>query len=223
MVMDMRAVKGKLIAIEGIDGAGKTAIARHIYGFLTNRGYRCSLLKEPSDSVYGKIIRNLNVPIDPKIEFMLFLKDREIDVKDRILPALRKGLIVIMDRYYYSNIAYQSARGLNADWIKKLNEKIAPKPDLVILLDLSAEKAMERIKRRKERSVFEELEFLKRVREKFLEIADEKTVIVNTERELNAVKKEVEQIVLLFAKKTFRDVIKQKNKTTVDCYGGRSL
>jgi len=223
MVKGMRAVKGKLIAIEGIDGAGKTAIARHIYGFLTNRGYRCSLLKEPSDSVYGKIIRNLNVPIDPKIEFMLFLKDREIDVKDRILPALRKGLIVIMDRYYYSNIAYQSARGLSAEWIKKLNEKIAPKPDLVILLDLSAEKAIERIKRRAQRSVFEELEFLELVRRKFLEIADEKTVIIDAERELDIVKKEVEQIVLLFAKKMFGDAIMRKNRAMVNCHGGRSL
>jgi dTMP kinase len=128
-----------------------------------------------------------------------------------------------MDRYYYSNIAYQSARGLNAEWIKKLNEKIAPTPDLVVLLDLSAEKAMERIKRRKQRSVFEELEFLRRVREKFLEIADEKTVIVNAERELNVIKKEVEQIVLFFVKKVFGDAIMRKNRAMVNCHGGRSL
>jgi dTMP kinase len=198
--------EGKLIAVEGIDGAGKTAITRHIYGFLTNHGYRCALFKEPSDSVYGKIIRNLNVPIDPEVELMLFLKDREMDVKERILPALRKGLIVIMDRYYYSNIAYQSARGLNADRIRKLNEKIAPKPDLVILLDLDPSKALERIKNRKKLSIFEEKDFLERVRQKFREIADERTVIVNAERELEIVKKEVEQIVLYFVRKTFSNV-----------------
>jgi dTMP kinase len=203
---------GSLIAVEGIDGAGKTTIARHIYGFLTNHGCRCALFKEPSDSVYGKIIRNINVQIDPDLELVLFLKDREIDVRERILPALRKGLIVIMDRYYYSNVAYQSARGLNAKQIKKLNEKIAPKPDLVILLDLSASTALERIKRRKQRSVFEELEFLELVRRKFLEIADEKTVIIDAERELDIVKREVEQIVLYFANKTLGDVGKRKNR-----------
>jgi dTMP kinase len=222
-VKAMRAVKGKLIAVEGIDGAGKTTITRHIYGFLTNHGYRCALFKEPSDSVYGKIIRNLNVPIDPEVELMLFLKDREVDVKERILPALRKGLIVIMDRYYYSNIAYQSARGLNADRIKKMNEKIAPKPDLVILLDLSPSKALERMKHRKKLSIFEKIEFLERVRQKFLEIADERTVIVNAERDFETVKKEVAQIALLFARKTFGDVIKRKNKVTVNCYDGRRI
>jgi dTMP kinase len=154
---------------------------------------------------------------------MLFLKDREVDVKERILPALRKGLIVIMDRYYYSNIAYQSARGLNADRIKKMNEKIAPKPDLVILLDLSPSKALERIKHRKKLSVFEEIEFLERVRQKFLEIADERTVIVNAERDFETVKKEVAQIAFLFVKKMFGDVIRRKNRVMANCYDGRSI
>ena len=227
---DMK-VRGKLIAIEGIDGAGKTTVARYVYGFLTNHGYRCSLFKEPSNSFYGraikkamkKAIKNPSALINPKIELMLFLKDREVNVKKRILPALRKGLIVIMDRYYYSNIAYQSVRGLSADWIRKLNEKIAPKPDLVILLDLSAEKAMERIESRGECSIYEETEFLERVRRRFLEIADERTVIINAERELDVVKKEAAQIALLFAKKVFGDVIKQKNKVMLGCYGGKRL
>ena len=218
MVIGMRK-EGKIIAIEGIDGAGKTAIARHIYGFLSNRGYRCALFKEPCGSIYSRIIEiitRLKVP-DPELEMMLFLKDREVDVRKRILPALGKGLIVIMDRYYYSNIAYQSVRGLDPDKIRKLNEKIAPKPDLVILLDLDASKALERIKNRKKLSIFEKKDFLERVRQRFLEIADERTVIVDAGRELEVVKKEVEQIALLFAKKTFGDVIKRKNRAMVSC------
>jgi len=207
MVIAMRS-EGKLIAVEGIDGAGKTTVAQHIYRSLTNHGYPCVFLKEPSGSIYSRIIEiitRLKVP-DPELELMLFLKDREIDVRKRILPALSQGKIVIMDRYYYSNIAYQSARGLNADRIRKLNEKIAPKPDLVILLDLDPSKALERIKNRKKLSIFEEKDFLERVRQKFREIVDERTVIVNAERELEIVKKEVEQIVLFFAKKTFSNV-----------------
>jgi len=224
MVRAMRA-KGKLIAIEGIDGAGKTTVAQHVYRSLTNHGYPCVYLKEPSGSIYSRIIEiitRLKVP-DPELELMLFLKDREIDVRKRILPALNRGKIVIMDRYYYSNIAYQSARGLDADKIRKLNEKIAPKPDLVILLDLDPSKALERIKNRKKLSIFEKKDFLDRVRQKFREIADERTVIVDAERELNVVKREVEQIALFFVRKTFGDVIKRKNRVTVSCYDGRSL
>jgi len=186
-------MRGLLIAVEGIDGAGKTTIANHLCDFLSKKGYKCVVLKEPSESIYGKMIKSLKSRPDPETEMELFLKDREMDVKDRILPALEEGKIVIMDRYYYSNIAYQSARGLNADRIRELNERIAPKPDLVILLDLSPSKALERIKNREKLSIFEEKDYLENVRQKFREIADEKTVIINAERDLEFVKREAEK------------------------------
>jgi len=185
-----------LIAVEGIDGAGKTTIANHLCDFLSKKGYKCIVLKEPSESIYGKMIKSLKSRPDPETEMELFLKDREMDVKDRILPALEEGKIVIMDRYYYSNIAYQSARGLNADRIRELNERIAPKPDLVILLDLSPSKALERLKNREKLSIFEEKDYLEKVRQKFLEIADERTVIINAERNLEFVKREAEEAVI---------------------------
>jgi dTMP kinase len=185
-----------IIAVEGIDGAGKTTIANHLCDLLSKKGYKCIVLKEPSESIYGKMIKSLKSRPDPETEMELFLKDREIDVKDRILPALEEGKIVIMDRYYYSNIAYQSARGLNADRIRELNERIAPKPDLVILLDLSPSKALERLKNREKLSIFEEKDYLEKVRQKFLEIADERTVIINAERDLEFVKREAEKAVI---------------------------
>jgi dTMP kinase len=191
-----------LIAVEGIDGAGKTTIAYHLRDFLSKKGYKCVVLKEPSESIYGRMIKSLKSRPDPETEMELFLKDREMDVKDRILPALEEGKIVIMDRYYYSNIAYQSARGLNADRIRELNERIAPKPDLVILLDLSPSKALERIKNREKLSIFEEKDYLENVRQKFLEIADEKTVIINAERDLEFVKREAEKAVMRLLKST---------------------
>ncbi|NHW88475.1 MAG: dTMP kinase [Archaeoglobi archaeon] len=190
-----------LIAVEGIDGAGKTTIANHLCDFLSKKGYKCVVLKEPSESIYGKMIKSLKSRPDPETEMELFLKDREMDVKDRILPALEEGKIVIMDRYYYSNIAYQSARGLNADRIRELNERIAPKPDLVILLDLSPSKALERIKNREKLSIFEEKDYLENVRQKFREIADERTVIINAERDLEFVKREVEKAVMRLMEK----------------------
>jgi dTMP kinase len=194
-------MRGLLIAVEGIDGAGKTTIANHLCDFLSKKGYKCVVLKEPSESIYGKMIKSLKSRPDPETEMELFLKDREMDVKDRILPALEEGKIVIMDRYYYSNIAYQSARGLNADRIRELNERIAPKPDLVILLDLSPSKALERIKNREKLSIFEEKDYLENVRQKFREIADERTVIINAERDLEFVKREVEKAVMRLMEK----------------------
>ncbi|MCC6028492.1 MAG: dTMP kinase [Archaeoglobus sp.] len=194
-------MRGLLIAVEGIDGAGKTTIANHLCDFLSKKGYKCVVLKEPSESIYGKMIKSLKSRPDPETEMELFLKDREMDVKDRILPALEEGKIVIMDRYYYSNIAYQSARGLNADRIRELNEGIAPKPDLVILLDLSPSKALERIKNREKLSIFEEKDYLENVRQKFREIADERTVIINAERDLEFVKREAEKAVMRLMEK----------------------
>lgn len=194
-------MRGLLIAVEGIDGAGKTTIANHLCDFLSKKGYKCVVLKEPSESIYGRMIKSLKSRPDPETEMELFLKDREMDVKDRILPALEEGKIVIMDRYYYSNIAYQSARGLNADRIRELNERIAPKPDLVILLDLSPSKALERIKNREKLSIFEEKDYLENVRQKFREIADERTVIINAERDLEFVKREVEKAVMRLMEK----------------------
>jgi len=189
-------MRGLLIAVEGIDGAGKTTIANHLCDFISKKGYKCVVLKEPSESIYGRMIKSLKSRPDPETEMELFLKDREMDVKDRILPALEEGKIVIMDRYYYSNIAYQSARGLNADRIRELNEKIAPKPDLVILLDLSPSKALERIKNREKLSIFEEKDYLEKVRQKFREIADDRTVIIDAEMDLEFVKKEAEKAVM---------------------------
>jgi dTMP kinase len=201
-----------LIAVEGIDGAGKTTIANHLCDFLSKKGYKCIVLKEPSESIYGKMIKSLKSRPDPETEMELFLKDREMDVKDRILPALEEGKIVIMDRYYYSNIAYQSARGLNADRIRELNERIAPKPDLVILLDLSPSKALERLKNREKLSIFEEKDYLEKVRQKFLEIADERTVIINAERDLEVVKREAEEAVIrLLTQNHPPEVIKNGN------------
>jgi dTMP kinase len=187
--------KGILIAIEGIDGSGKSAIAKELVDFLNAVGYDAILLKEPSDSIYGEKIRKSAQRLPPEEELDLFLRDREIDVRERILPALEKGKVIVMDRYYYSNIAYQSARGIDAERIRSLNEKFAPKPDLVIILDVSPETALRRIKRRGKLTAFESRDYLEKVRKNFLKLADERTVVVNAEKGLEEVKKDVFAIV----------------------------
>ncbi len=191
-----------LIAIEGIDGSGKTTIANYLSKLLKGMGYDVVVLKEPSDSEYGKKLKELNTRLPPEEECKLFLLDRIEDVRNNILPALKSGKIVIMDRYYLSNIAYQSARGLDPEKIRMENEKIAPKPDLTIILDLDPEVALERIKSRGVFSPFERLEYLREVRRNFLRFADDRSVIIDASKSLDEVKREVEKVIQRFLAQT---------------------
>ncbi len=190
-----------LIAVEGIDGSGKTTVAKRIVERLKNLGYNAVYLQEPTHGKYGRRIRESGRRYDAEEEMKLFLLDRMEDVEKNIIPALKSGKIVVMDRYYYSNIAYQSARGIDPEKIRKMNEKIAPKPDLVILLDLDPEIGMERIRRRGELSPFEDVGYLKKVREMFLRIADENTVIVDAGKPVEEVEEEVFRVVIDCIKK----------------------
>ena len=126
----------------------------------------------------------------------MFLLDRKHDVENNILPALENNYIVIMDRYYFSTIAYQGARGVDVDKIKEMNEEIAPKPNLVLILDVDPKVGVERIvKRGDEPNKFEDLEYLKRVRSIFLKLRDENVVVIDANRDINTVKKEVLNVV----------------------------
>jgi len=191
-----------LIAIEGIDGAGKTTIARFLKDELEKRGYSVVLLKEPTDGEYGRKIKEAEKRFEPEEELKLFLLDRKEDVENNILPALRDGKIVIMDRYYISSMAYQGARGLDMDEIQRANEEIAPKPDLVIILDVSPQEGLRRVGKRGNRTIFEEESYLAKVRKNFLKVehvwseTNRKVVVINAERKLEDVKKDVLDAVL---------------------------
>ncbi len=190
-----------IIAIEGIDGAGKTTLAKKLKEWLENLGKEVIIIKEPGESEWGKKVKRGAKSVDE--ELYLFIKDREINVKEKIIPSLKKGKIVIMDRYYYSNMAYQGAKGIDIDVIRNMNETIAPKPDIVILLDCDPEICIDRVKKRGKTSRFEEVNYLRKVRDKFLEIAkkDKKVKIVNAEKSIDEVFKEAKKIVKDFLSK----------------------
>lgn len=191
-----------IIAIEGIDGAGKTTIANFLKEELDKRNFNVVAFKEPTNSKWGMKIQKLldNRDATPEKEFELFLKDREFDVKKNIMPAIKEGKIIIMDRYYYSMAPYQGALGINREIIKKENEKIAPKPNLVIILDINPRTSLERIKKRSSKQdSFENLNYLEEVRKAFLSYKNEKrVVIINSEKDLDYVKNKVIHIVLKF-------------------------
>lgn len=173
--------KGLLISVEGIDGTGKTTQVRLLKKWFEEHGRETIVLKEPTGGPYGKEIarRAAAGDLSPGEELTLFMRDRAEDVRDHIEPALREGKVVIMDRYYQSNMAYQGARGLDVSAIEEANEKFAPVPDLVIVLDIAPRLSMERVKAcRDVVRHFENEAYLQKVREIFLRIGREPNAVV---------------------------------------------
>ncbi|HEY3273063.1 MAG TPA: dTMP kinase [Methanocella sp.] len=167
--------KGCLVSIEGIDGAGKSTQIRLLDEWFRMSNIDALILKEPTDGVYGRQIRQsaaAHKPITPEEEMRLFMLDRREDVRQNILPALAKGKLVIMDRYYQSNMAYQGARGLDPGKIEAENVQFSPVPDLVIVLDIDPAIGLSRITNSRKTALdsFEKEDFLQRVREIFLSI-----------------------------------------------------
>ncbi|MBI2371950.1 MAG: dTMP kinase [Deltaproteobacteria bacterium] len=143
--------QGILIAIEGIDGSGKSTQADLLTRALVREGYPVVKLKEPTSGRWGQRIREIvqggRGDLRPQAELELFVQDRYEDVQERILPALEQDHIVVMDRYYFSTMAYQGALGLDPRAIQRVNEEFAPRPDLVFILHLPPSVAVQRITR----------------------------------------------------------------------------
>jgi len=163
--------KGLLIVFEGIDGSGKTTQAKTLIRGLRARGLAAVFFREPTGGKWGREIRRKALRRDsltPDEELELFVKDRREDVAKNLGPALAARKIVVLDRYYFSTIAYQGAKGIDAGRIRRMNERFAPKPDLVFILDVEAGKGLSRIGGRKRKDeLFEREDYLVRVREIF--------------------------------------------------------
>lgn len=175
--------EGFLVSIEGVDGAGKSTQIGMLDRWMKAKGIAHTILKEPTSGPFGReIVHKVtsHEPITPEEEARLFMKDRKEDVTKNILPALHSGKIVVMDRYYHSNMAYQGARGLDPEKIREENEKFAPRPDLVIVLDIDPEKSLLRIvdHRKSPLDAFEKEDYLRRVREVFLKIGDQPNGVI---------------------------------------------
>jgi dTMP kinase len=102
----------------------------------------------------------------------LFMLDRREDVRDNIAPAREAGKLVVMDRYYQSNMAYQGARGLDPSKIEAENVQFSPEPDRVIVLDIDPALGLSRITNSRKTALdsFEKEDYLRRVRDIFLSI-----------------------------------------------------
>ncbi|HHO47959.1 MAG TPA: dTMP kinase [Desulfobacteraceae bacterium] len=163
--------RGILIAMEGIDGTGKSTQLGLLGRYLRGRGFPVIETREPTNGPYGRKIRELYVDrgkYSVEQELELFVEDRRQHVREVIEPALASGHIVLTDRYYFSTAAYQGAAGINPDEVFARNS-FAPRPDLVIVLTMPPEISLIRIResRGDELNDFEQEDQLRRVAELF--------------------------------------------------------
>lgn len=146
----IRLSRGVLVAFEGIDGAGKTTQARAFHDALTAAGVDVVLTKEPTNGPHGRRLRASartgRLPADE--ELALFMADRREHVADELQPALDRGAVILIDRYYPSTVAYQGARGLDTDELLAANEQIAPRPDLLLIFDIDPALGLARVRGR---------------------------------------------------------------------------
>jgi dTMP kinase len=202
------------ISICGVEGAGKTTQLRYIADFFKSTGRKFVMTREPGGTEIGMKIRRIlldpeNSDLTPKAELFLYAADRVQHIEQLILPALKEGKIVVTDRFVDSTTVYQGyARGIDLELVEKINELVLNglKPDLTLLLDISPNVGLARVRdqfqlgeRAESESRFEreELIFHEKIRQGFLTLAQkEKTRfrVIDADRDPDNVKKDIIRI-----------------------------
>jgi dTMP kinase len=190
---------GLFIVLEGIDGTGKSTQAKRLGEWLAALGREVVLSREPTAGPWGQKVRESAATgrLSPEDELQYFLNDRRQHVEELIAPSLAAGKVVILDRYYFSTMAYQGARGFDPAEIRRQNEEFAPVPDLLLIMDLDVDSALERIGARGDTAnEFEKRENLERCREIFLSLKGEGFVrVIDTRGTLDEVAARVREAV----------------------------
>ena len=206
-----RQTRGLFITLEGIEGSGKSSQIRHLVEVLTQAGYPVLQTREPGGTATAEAIREIlltaspHEPVTPQAEALLILAARCQHVTYLIMPALRRGTVVLCDRFSDSTFAYQGfARGLDLQWLREAN-KVATgglTPDLTVVLDLpvSVGLARRRTDGEQQNRLDRETErFHRRVRRGFLALAAKepgRMTIVNANRPAQEVRDELTEIVV---------------------------
>ena len=172
MKMGIKLDRGYLIALEGVDGTGKSTQCALLADYLESAGYPVVRLREPTQGMWGQKIRKILTEgrgdVTPEEELQYFINDRKEDVEQNIAPALEQGKIVLIDRYYYSTAAYQGALGFDPAKIIVDNEAFAPRPDLLLMIQVSLDESFRRIEQGRDSfSSFEKRDYLEKVRSIF--------------------------------------------------------
>jgi len=175
------------ITFEGVEGSGKTTQIQRLRKYFTQKGISCKVTREPGGCLIGEKIRKILLNPDhhemvPMTELLLYEAARAQHMTEVIKPFLKKGGVVLCDRFIDASIAYQGyGRRVDLRWIERLNHLSAQgiRPDVTFLLDCPTDVGLERalqrnraLKReREERFEREKIQFHRRVRRGYLTIA----------------------------------------------------
>lgn len=176
----MSSSMGKLIVIEGLEGAGKSTAVNTIIEFLTQLDINTITTREPGGTVIGEVLREViknpeyKDVLDDKSELLLLYTARIQLLEQVIKPSLKQGIWVIADRFELSTMAYQGGgRGLDQEMIQRLSAFALAgfKPDLTLYLDISPEEGMQRVRSRGafDRIEQQSIDFFNRVHDSYLE------------------------------------------------------
>jgi dTMP kinase len=178
------AAAGRFITLEGIEGAGKSTVVRHVADWLTSRGLKVCVTREPGGTPLAERVRAIVLErggelLSPVTETLLMFAARGIHLENLIRPALARGEWVVCDRFTDATRAYQAAgRGVSRAWIEDLAQAVHAKlqPDCTLLLDLPVETGLARSKKRAgnapaDRFEAEPAQFFERVRAAYLDLA----------------------------------------------------
>ncbi len=185
------------ITFEGIDGSGKTTQVELLKKWLNTKGIRVKVTEEPTkDLETSQVLQEhlKNPDTEQWVDAILFAADRALHIEKVIMPSLMKGLTVICDRYIHSSIAYQTAMGLNKEWVINLN-KCFPKPNLTIYLDAPVKTAINRVNNRnKSKDKYEMKEVLKKVRDEYLLLKSKRFIIINGDKSIKEVHEDIKGV-----------------------------
>lgn len=174
-------MKGRFITLEGAEGSGKSTQAKKLLGYLQKKGLSVMLLREPGGVAISESIRKIlldvkNSAMTNECETLLYMAARAQIVEEVIIPELKKGTVILCDRFLDSTLVYQGyGNGVDLDFIRHVGTVVTQKivPDLTFLFDLPAEKGLSRTGKNKDRIELRSLDYHKRVRKGYLTLARE--------------------------------------------------
>ena len=187
-------MKGKLIVIEGIDGSGKSTCAKNLAEKLNSINIKTIYTFEPTHSSYGAKLREsmLSEDLEAEEELLLFVKDRKEHIEYMIKPALEEGYFIILDRYFYSSIAYQGAKGIDINRIINMHKDFIIKPDIVFIFHLPIDIALNRIiSKRGIADRFENETYLKKVDKIFHSFNEPFIYHIDTDKDMKIINDEL--------------------------------
>ena len=197
---------GLFITLEGPEGSGKSTQSRWMVNGLRRAGYRVVFLRDPGSTALGRALRRVLLHtsgrLSPLAEALLFIGGRVQLVEELIQPALRRGRIVICDRFHDATVAYQGfGGGLKVPWLDRLGREAihGVMPSLTIVLDVATQAGFARLHRSRDRMERKAAAFHRRVRRGYLQLAKrepKRLAVVDASQSRERVHAQIERVVI---------------------------